>query len=60
MQGFRLSPSNVRRKSGDALEEAGDTLADGVVDVECDEEAHKTASSSWLLAPGHVNVLVRS
>jgi hypothetical protein len=43
-------PADVGSESADAVEEAGDPVADAVVDVERSKEAHKNALGFWLLA----------
>ncbi len=46
VQGFRLGPAGVGCKSGDAFHESCDAVADGVGNVESDEEAHESAIGS--------------
>src|ERR1700733_2015948 len=52
MQRLWFQPARIRSESVYTLHETGDACADGVVNVESNEEAHKQllASSSWLLA----------
>ena len=38
---FGFDPARLGGEAGDTFDEAGETGADGVVDVERDEEAHK-------------------
>jgi hypothetical protein len=54
---FRLDPARVGREAADTFDKASKSVADGVGDVECDEEAHGLAYgcrlpdlAPWLLA----------
>jgi hypothetical protein len=40
---LRFDPASVGGEVADSVHEAGDAFADGVVDVESEEEAHKTS-----------------
>ena len=52
VQRFRTHPACVWSEVADAFHEARDALPDGVVDIESEEEAHRTllAFGFWLLA----------
>src|SRR6266853_188346 len=45
VQRFRTHPARVRGKPTYSIQEAGNTLADVLVDIECDEDAHNKSSS---------------
>ena len=40
VQRFRPDPARVRSEVTDSLDESAEPLADGAVDIECDEEPH--------------------
>jgi hypothetical protein len=48
VKGLRLYPAGVGGEIVDFVDEAGNAFADGVVDVESEEEAHKQATSNEL------------
>ena len=60
MQRFRTDPAGVRREAAHAFDETLNALADGVVDVEGNEDSHLALSrlalsesnEFWLVAKG--------